>query len=672
MIVYPRSVRRQQLQGLARSRAFAAQHPKWSARLSTALGITVATALSSLLLAAPAQADQGADATSVGALRGMSIAQLMHIEVTSVTKTAEPVSEAAAAVYVITHEDIVQSGATSIPEILRLAPNLEVFEVSPSNYVITARGFDGNSADQSFSDKLLVLIDGRSVYSPLYSGVYWDAVSVPVDDIERIEVISGPGATLWGANAVNGVINIITRKSSDTQGELLNASGGNLERDATAQAGARTSPDLTYRVYADGTERDALTSPDGAPADDGWYRMQGGFRTDRVTGADALTVEGQVYRGNETAPGDADQAISGADLLAHWEHSLRTGGKLQVLTYYDQSERFTIGGGAFVLNTYDLELQQSLNTHARNAIVWGIGERLSRYGIADTASFQFVPDSRTLNLTDAFAQDEINLTRDLMLIAGLKLERDPYSGITALPNVRISWKVGSKALLWAAVSRAIRSATPFDRDVVEYLAGTRFLVGGEQFQSEKLTAYELGVRGQINPRFSYSLSGYYNVYEDLRSIEIAGDNSILPLHWGNGMEGRTYGIELWGNYQPTPIWRISFGLGQEHEDLRFEPGSSGLLGVSQAGDDPSHQADLRSLLNITSNLTLNADLRYVGAIPQPSMPGYTELDLSLGWRVSQRWRIALSGSNLLHARHQEYFGGDFIGREFLLSTSVNL
>jgi len=634
------------------------------------LAALVACALVASALPPMVYADS--DSPSSDELKKLSVDQLMDVEVTSVSKTAQPLGDAAAAIYVITHDDIVRSGATTIPEILRLAPNLEVFQTSPSDYVITARGFSGNSAAQSFSDKLLVLIDGRSVYSPLYSGVYWDQLDTMIQDIDRIEVISGPGATLWGANAMNGVINIITRKASDTQGTLLTVSGGNLEQTGGARVGGELD-DTAFRAYAKGYLGDALTTSAGGGADDGWSKAQGGFRTDWTEGVDSLTTEGDAYRGNESAPSGADTAVSGADLVGRWVHSFSADSALQVQTYFDHSERFTVGGGAFVLNTYDVELQHSFSLAGWNSIVWGAGERLNSYGITDGAGLYFVPDGRTLSLGDVFAQDTIALTRKLRLILGLKLEDDPYSGTTPLPDARLSWNVNDETLLWSAVSRAIRSPTPFDRDVEEYLGQTLFLVGGEDFRPETVTAYETGLRAQPSSALSLSVSTYYNVYDDLRSIEFAGDGALLPLHWGNGIEGATYGVEAWGDYQVLDDWRLSLGGAQEHENLRFQPWSSGLLGISQIGDDPSYHAMLRSSVDLTANLKLDATLRYVSSLPDPAVPAYTELNMQLAWRLSPRVDVALAGFNLLHAHHEEFAPpADLVGRSVLASVNLRL
>lgn len=635
-------------------------------------GVSIALALlGAAVLARPALGQSNGDSSSTEDLKKLSVEQLMNVEVTSVSKTSQPLGDAAAAVYVITHDDIVRSGATTIPEILRLAPNLEVFQTSPSGYVITARGFSGNSAAESYSDKLLVLVDGRSVYSPLYSGVYWDALDTMIPDIDRIEVISGPGATLWGANAMNGVINIITRNAGTTQGTLLTAAGGNLEQTASARVGA-TVDDTAFRVYAKGLLGDALQSPTGGSAEDEWSKAQGGFRTDWSQDADSVTAEGDAYRGNESAPG-GDTGISGADLVGRWVHSFASDSQLQLLTYFDHVERFTVDGGAFVLNTYDIELQHSFQVRGWNSIVWGVGERVNDYDITDAAGLLFVPPHRALNLSDVFAQDTIALTRTLRLILGLKLEDDPYSGATPLPDGRLAWNVSPKVLLWSAVSRAIRSPTPFDRDVQEYLGSTLFLVGGQDFSPETLTAYEAGMRAQPTSAVSFSASTYYNVYDDLRSIEFAGDGAILPLHFGNGIEGATYGVEAWGDYQVLEGWRLSLGGAQEHENLRFQPWSSALLGISQVGDDPSYRAMLRSSSNLTTDLSFDATLRYVSSLPDPAVPAYTELDARLAWRVSARCDLALSGFNLLHAHHEEFAPpADLVGRSVLASVELHL
>src|SRR6185312_43829 len=311
--------------------------------------------LGSIALASPAIGQQIASAD----FSKLSIEQLENVEITSVSKRAQSLSAAPAAIYVITHDEIMRSGATRIPEILRLAPNLQVAQTSPSNFIVTARGFSGNSAAQNFSDKLLVLIDGRSVYNPLFSGMYWDMQDVLPEDIERIEVISGPGATLWGANAVNGVINIITRKSTDTLGGVLRLGGGNLEKSASARYGARLSEATTFRAYAEALNRDAFEHASGLSADDGWRKSQAGFRMDRTQADDTLTFQGDIYHANEDQPGPIDQAIGGHNLLTRWQRQLSGSSRFEAQAYYDETERLTDDDAriGFVMQTYDLQLQ---------------------------------------------------------------------------------------------------------------------------------------------------------------------------------------------------------------------------------------------------------------------------------------------------------------------------
>ena len=601
----------------------------------------------------------------VGDLKRLSIEDLMDVEVTSVSKSAQPVSDAPASIFVITADDIRGSGATTIPEALRLAPNLQVLQLGPANYTITARGFSGSSAAQSFSNKLLVLIDGRSVYTPLFSGVYWDSQDTLLDDVERIEVISGPGAALWGANAVNGVINITTRSAAQTTGGLATATVGSNEQGAALRWGGAIGAAGGYRIYVKGYDRDSFDLDDGSDARDGYKSTQAGFRTDWEAAGSSFTVQGDYLRGEQDQAAGPDLDVRGSNLLARWQRALSDTSAMSVQVYYDHAEH------SFELDTYDIQLQHSFKLGARNSIVWGLGHRSSHYEIIDTPNFFFVPNRRTLEISDVFAQDIVDLgAADLTL--GIKFEHDDFEGTTPLPNLRLSWKAGEHHLLWAAASRAIRSSTPFDRDVQEILGGQLFLVGNKDFKPEKLTAYELGYRGELGTAVSFSATGYYHVYDDLRSIEFAPTGLVIPLYWGNRMEGDTYGLELWGNYQVIDAWRLSLGYQRQHEKLRFEPGASGILGIAQNWNEPTNRASLHSLLVLPRGLSFDADLRYQGALPDPAVPAYTELNARLGWRIGERWELALSGANLLHSHHVEFTTppSDRIERRVLLGASL--
>lgn len=611
-------------------------------RLATVSGAVVLAGLA--LGASPGRAQSLED------LKHMSIAELANIDVSSVSKTPEGLNQAPASIFVITHDDIVRSGAQSMPEILRLAPNLQVYQTSSSQFVVTARGFNGSAAAQNFSNKLLVLIDGRTVYSPLYSGVYWDIQDVPPDDIDRIEVISGPGATLWGANAVNGVINIVTRDAGQTQGGDLNAYAGNQNGGGSVRYGGKVGEALTYRIYAMAMNNADTRTLAGAKIADGWSKPQLGFRVDWAgDAADKVTVQGDGYNGVED-PGSG--FITGANVLGRWTRDLGRGSTLQIQTYYDHTRRGSSSGGFFNLDTYDLELQHNF-AWAGNAIVWGAGVRSSRYDILGKGGLTFAPSARSLRLGNLFAQDTLSLPLNVKLTAGLKLESDPYIGVTPLPDLRLTWTPSSTVMLWTATSYAIRAPTPFDRDVVEKIGPTVFLAGAPNFQREKLSAYEFGGRFEPISRLSLSVSAYYNVYDDLRSIE-PKRGGFLPLAWGNGMRGKVWGVESWADFQAASWWRLSASINFMREEFRFAPGASGLLGVVQAGDDPQHLASLKSSMNLGRDVTLDADLRYVDALPNPAVPAYVELGGRIGWNITDKIQLSLAGQNLLHDRHQEY------------------
>jgi iron complex outermembrane receptor protein len=606
-----------------------------------------------------------AAAGAIEDLSTMSLQQLANVQVTSVSKSAEPLRAAPAAIYVITHTDIIRSGASSIPQALQLAPNLLVTQVSASDYVVSARGFGGNPADQSFSNKLLVLIDGRSVYSPLYSGVYVDAQDVLLEDVDRIEIISGPGATLWGANAMNGVINIITRSAAQSDGGYVSGAAGNEERNASARYAGELTADGAYRVYAMAFRRDPLQLADGSSAGDGWSKGQGGYRFDWSHAEDSATLQGDLYRATEHAPGQSDGMIDGANALGRWQHDFSERSQLQLQAYYDLTERFGPSGqGAFVLRTYDVQLQDTIAIGALQRLVWGAGERVNDYDITDTSTLLFVPGSRRLTLSNVFAQDTIALTPALSLIIGAKLEDDPYSGWSFLPDARLSFSLSDRQQLWAAASKAVRSPTPFDDDVVEKLGSRVFLTGNSQFQAEKLDAWQLGYRSEPAANVSLSANLFYNQYHDLRSVEFS-PGGALPLLWGNLMAGNTYGAEVWASLQLTGWWRLSPGFGTLHKRLRFEAGSSGLLGLAQAGDDPGGHATLSSSMDLPRNLSFDASLRYVSSLPDPALPAYYQMNARLSWRASRALRLSLNGSNLLHTRQLEFPGSDYVPRELL-------
>ncbi len=598
----------------------------------------------------------------------MSLQQLSGLEVTSVSKASEPLNRAPAAIFVITHEEIVQSGATTIPEALRLAPNLLVTQLSSSNFSISARGLGGNVPDQNFSNKLLILIDGRSVYSPLYSGVYLDVQDVVLADIDRIEVISGPGASLWGANAMNGVINIITRSASATRGAYAEAAAGSLEQTLSARYGASLSEEAALRVYGKAFQDAAEVQPGGLDPHDSWNKAQGGFRLDWSRAADALTLQGDGYRGSEHQDAAPAAAVLGGDVLARWQRT-RGATQWQAQTYFDQTERIASGGApAFTLHTYDAELQEAIALGS-SRIVWGAGERVNDYTIVGTPSFRFVPQSRALTLGNVFAQGTLPISSLLNMTLGLKLEDDPYAGWQVLPDLRFAAPLTSRLMLWAAFSRAVRSPTPFDVDVRESVPAVVQLQGNAAFRPEQLWNEEIGARIEPLPVLSISASVFYSQYSDLRTVEFGPPAPVpLSLTWRNNERGRTYGFSAWADWQLTAWWRLSPGLRGLHQDFSFVPGASEILGLTQAGDDPSMQATLTSVMQLPWRLMLYGEWRYVGALPAPALPAYSELNARLAWRALRRLELALTADNLLHAHHLEYPlpYGEYIHRAVML------
>ena len=615
----------------------------------------------------PAFAQLVADANdSITTLSRMSLEELANVEVTSVSKNAQSLSSAPASIYVITREEILRTGVLSIPEALRLAPNMQVTQLNSSEYSNGARGLAGSPDLQNFSNKTLILIDGRSVYSPLFSGVVYDMQDVLMDDIDRIEVISGPGATLWGANAMNGVINIITRKAADTKGALVRLDAGEEEQSIGARYGGALGNDGAFRVYAKWFDRGPSEFANGDSAEDDWSKIQAGFRTEFGGPDDRFTVQGDYQHAEQDFLEADDVGFSGANVLGRWEHPGAVATRVQV--YFDSVQRDKPPSGIeYDIDTYDFELQQSAEWGVRHHLIWGVGRRSSDYNTVNN-ELAFVPDHRTLEQTNVFVQDNFALTDEWKLIAGVKFEDNSYSDWSVLPDLRFSWAPNDTTLFWVAGSKAIRAPTPFDADVQEFVGGQLFAAGNPDFKAEKVTAYEIGYRGQPDASVSFSASVFYDEYDDLRSIEIT-PVTLLPLRWGNLIEGSTYGVEAWANLQVNSWWRLSPGFRSLHKRLEFSEGASGLVGVSQAGNDPSSRYLLKSSMDF-GRVSVDAVLRKVGAMPNPASREYTELAAHIAWRASERLQIAVKGFNLLNQTHREF--ADPQGREIRRSVLAEL
>jgi iron complex outermembrane receptor protein len=576
-------------------------------------------------------------------LSNLSIEELARLPVRSASKREEPLSGAPTALFVITGDDIAQSAATSLPDVLRLAPNLGVQQVNGREYAITARGF--NSVETS--NKLLVLVDGRSVYSTLHSGVFWDLQTPLLEDVAQIEVISGPGGTLYGPNAVNGVINITSRDARETLGGMVRGTAGTFEQTLGARYGFALGSDAAVRFYGHWFDREDLPRGILGPAlGDAFRGWQAGFRADLSRGADAFTLQGDLFD-NETGSlaGDGNQ---GHNLLARWTRALGGDSSFQLQAYYDNFERrFLLTYDS--METFDLEGQYNAS-FGNHDLVLGGGLRTTRDEfINNLNAFRLNPGSRRLWIYNAFAQDRIRLTPTLSLIAGIKFEETSFTGIEVLPNLRIAWRPGERALLWAAVSRALRTPSRVDRQL-EFLP---LLAPGTGFVSEKLIAFEAGYRGQPTERTTLSVSLFLNLYDDIRTTEFQPGRG-LPIQLMNGIEGHSYGLEAWSTTQLTPWWRLNLGISTLFKHFRVKPGHADLAGGDSIGHDPEFQLFARTLISVTDRLQLNAGLRFVDDIDTaPAIGSYVEADAAISYRLTDRLELYAAGTNLLHGNHLE-------------------
>ena len=606
----------------------------------------------------PAQPALQADGQSYD-IADLSLEQLNNVVITSVSRQEERLANAAASIFIIGAADIRRSGARSLPEALRLAPNLQVARQNARDYSVTSRGFNGQ-----FANKLLVLIDGRSIYSPLFSGVLWDAQDVVMDDIDRIEVISGPGATIWGANAVNGVINIITRSAKDTQGGLATASVGNRDRDAAVRYGGTLQSGGHYRVYGRVVDVDDAERASGMADGTGLRRRQAGFRADWDRPLGGLTVSGDIYAVDLAQPGRADATLSGANLITRVTRKLTDDSDLRVQLVLDHVERNQPLAFIERLDVVDLDAQHSMRVGGRHNITWGAGYRYAQDRLTPSLVYGFIPADRSLHWGSLFAQDEWSLRDDLRLTVGAKVEHNNYTGAEYLPNVRLAWQPGPTQLLWTSLSRTVRAPSRYDRDyrspATPVIVGNvpRYGIGGgPDFQSETARVAELGYRIQPAPDWSYSATLFYADYDRLRTQE---PNVNGPAYSGlrqvaNGAAGTNRGIEMWARWQPVPSWRLNGGLVLQQVRTHLKEGSqdtSAALGV--ATSDPQHQWQLRSSHDLPGDMQLDWALRYTGALVRPAVPSYYELDAQWLWKARRNIDVALIGQNLLHRYHAEF------------------
>jgi len=622
----------------------------------------------------------------------MSMEDLMNLQVTSVSKRTQKVADAAAAIFVLTQEDIRRSGATSIPEALRLVPGLEVARIDQNKWAIGSRGFNGR-----FDNKLLVLIDGRSVYTPLFSGVYWNVQDVMLEDVDRIEVIRGPGATLWGANAVDGVINVITKKAKATQSAVVTAGAGTEERAAGGvRYGSKLGDNTYYRAYTKYFDWRPSVYPSGVTAHDGWDALRGGFRADWTpAGANSLTVQGDVYRSrfdetltvaslsapySNTFPNDGK--YSGGNILGRWNHTSE-GSSMSLQMYYDNTTITDHSLFGDHQNILDIDFQDGFHAGNSQQFVWGLGYRSihDKNDASFTVSLQ--PNQVTLNQFSTFLQDEISLVDNrLQITLGSKFERNEFTGFEIEPNARLLWNLTPNQSIWTAVSRAVRTpalteeglrlnsqvippGTPANPTPLPAVVA---VFGSHQFNSEDLLAYELGYRVQATKNLSLDIATFYNNYSNLRTAEPgapypegspAPTDFVIPFVAGNKMSGGTYGVELFADWKVVPKWRLVGSYSYLQMDIHKNIDSQDPTPDNPNGSSPRHQWYLRSSVDLPKHFEQDTTLRFVDHLPSLGLPSYYSLDAHLGWRPVNSLEFSIGSQNLLNNWHLEFMP-DFV------------
>ncbi|HLF93010.1 MAG TPA: TonB-dependent receptor [Planctomycetota bacterium] len=612
-------------------------------------------------------------------LTEMSLEDLLKIEVTSVSKREQQLIDAPAAITVIRGEDLRRTGATSVPEALRLVPGVFVGHLDSNKWAVGVRGFN-----DLFSNKLLVLIDGRSVYNPLFSGVFWDAQDTLLEDVERIEVIRGPGGTLWGANAVNGVINVTTKRAKDTQGGLVSVLGGNQEQlIAGARYGGKAGEDLYYRAYVKHLSRDAYTG-----GDDDWQASRAGFRTEWTPHESrTITLQGDVYTGESnqrwrvatlSAPFTnvfaAPARMSGGNVLARYEQDGGPGTQFRAQAYWDR----TVRTGDILdetRDTVDFDVQYRFPLLGSHEVTIGAGYRWTTAETDGSFTFSLDPRHRTDGIGSAFIQDEIKLIEDrLTLTLGSKFEYNDYTGYEYQPGARLSWRPHERHAVWASASRAVRTPSQIEEDgqaniavqppsiLFPFPTAVRF-VGDPDFRSEVLMAYELGYRFRPVDPLLFDIATFFNDYRSLRTSELGTffteppaappSNGVQPLIADNNLSGHTYGVELAATWQVQENLRL-YGT---YTFLRMHLHTTDLntdgSGKNVERSSPRNMASLRASWDPVQDVTVDLIGRYVESVQQWDVRHYVELDARVGWMITKNLEAAVVGQNLLHTSHFE-------------------
>ncbi len=607
------------------------------------------------------------ESNSSNDLTQLSLEELMDLEVTSVSKKKQKLSGAAAAIFVITQEDIRRSGVTSIPEALRMVPGLQVARLDSNKWAVSARGFNSR-----FSNKMLVLIDGRNLYNSFFAGTIWEAEDTILEDIERIEVIRGPGGTLWGVNAVNGVINIITKNAKDTHGGLISTLGGTEEAIGGVRYGGGFGQDLHYRLFAKALNRDTYFNQSGAHDD--WRMLRGGFRTDwDIDHQNTFMAEGAIYDGNVgqrvtlptlVAPSfsravDEDIKMTGGHILMQWAHKVSQDSDLALKFFYDYSQREETAIKT-TIDTFDFDFQHRFALPFDQDFVWGLGYRYWMDEYRTTFTVSPSPQEETFHLFNGFIQDEISLLADTVKITlGSKLSRNDYTGFEVQPSGRVLWQPVSEHTWWLAASRAVRvPSRAADNGAVVLPPNPPALTvpvrirGNQRLGPESLVALEVGYRLAPIPEATFDVTAFYNLYDNLLGTKRVAVTPLPTFQFVNNKEARTHGVEVAANVQVFESWQIRGAYTYLNIDVETEAGALGLPDVDEQGN-PHHQASIRSLVSLPFNVELDSWVRYVDALPSQSIPSYWELDLRVGWKPWKDVEISLVGQNLLDKHHPE-------------------
>ena len=606
-------------------------------------------------------------------LAELSLEQLTQTQVTSVAKKPQKLEDAAAAIFVISQEDIRRSGLTSLAELLRLAPGVQVNQIDASTSAVGIRGFGSR-----FSNKLLVLIDGRAVYTPTFGGVYWDTQDTPLEDIERIEVIRGSGGTLWGANATNGVVNIITKSAAATHGVLLSGGIGDQERRATARYGAALGDYGDFRVYGKHTEVLPYQRASGAATHDPMDIQQAGFRADwRIPGGDTFTVQGDAYDGNAdhsnytvglaqpyVAPLDFTTGVYGQNLMLRWNRALSASEDWTLQFYWDHYHRSDVQSREQRI-TYDLDFQHHVRLATRHDVVWGAGYRRTENQFDNTFLVALTPAQRSDTLLSAFVQDEIELARNLRFTLGSKFEHNGQTGLEIQPNLRLLWQIDPRQTAWGAISRAVRTPSNAETNArINIAAAPGTLVsifGNDQLVAEKLLSYEAGYRTHFGSNLTLDATAFYNEYDDLGTalpMRPYFETSPYPPHYvvgslySNAAVARSRGLELAGNWRIDERWTLKGSYTRLSLTTSLKTGGNVPV-APKAGDSPADQWQAHGQYQANRDLYFGASLYYRSELAAQNLPAYTRADLQMRWRASRELEFSLAARNLLDSRHLE-------------------